>query len=84
LNLPPNVSNNFIIINPKLFRTIKDVIKFLQGKSKEENKKIEGTSFGFPRMALLDYPVIYLEKIFVKISSIFLKIKYSLGTFQIN
>jgi len=46
------------------------VLKFLQGKSKEENKKIEGTSFGFPKMALLDYPVIYLEKIFVRFSSL--------------
>jgi len=72
LNLPANISNNFIIINPKLFRIIKDVIKFLQGKSKEENKKIEGTSFGFPRMALLDYPVIYLEKIFVSFYKIFI------------
>jgi hypothetical protein len=67
LNIPANISSNFILINSKLFRTIKDVIKYLQGKSKEENKKIEGTSFGFPKIALLDYPIIYLEKIFVKI-----------------
>lgn len=65
LNIPANISTNFIIISSKLFRTIKDVIRYLQGKSKEENKKIEGTSFGFPKIALLDYPIIYLEKIFV-------------------
>ena len=64
------------MITSKLFRTIKDVIKHLQGiNSKDENKKIEGTSFGFLRMALLDYPVIYLEKIFVNFFLIFKKLE---------
>ena len=37
----------------------------MQGRGRDENKKIEGTVFGFPKNAILDYPLLYLEKIFV-------------------
>jgi hypothetical protein len=41
------------------------MIKGMQGRGRDENKKIEGTCFGFPKNAILDYPFLYLEKVFV-------------------
>jgi fused-like protein len=52
------------VFNTKFIKLIKEIVKGTQGRGKEENKKIEGTSFGFPKNAILDYPFIYLEKIF--------------------
>jgi fused-like protein len=59
-----NISQTFFVFNPKFIKLIKEIVKGIQGRGKEENKKIEGTSFGFPRNAILDYPFMYLEKIF--------------------
>jgi hypothetical protein len=45
------------------------LIKGLQGKGKDENKKLEGSNFGFQKFGIVDYPLLYLErlvKIFVK------------------
>ncbi len=44
------------------------MIKAMQGRGRDENKKLEGTCFGFPKNAILDYPFLYLEKVFVKIN----------------
>jgi hypothetical protein len=54
--------------NQKLIKSIKDMIKAMQGRGRDENKKLEGTCFGFPKNAILDYPFLYLEKVFVKIN----------------
>jgi hypothetical protein len=43
------------------------MVRAMQGRGRDENKKIEGTAFGFPKNAILDYPLLYLEKIFVRI-----------------
>lgn len=43
------------------------MIKAMQNRGREENKKLEGTCFGFPKNAILDYPFLYLEKVFVKL-----------------
>jgi len=54
-----------MIFNQKFIKIIKDLIRGIQGRGRDENKKIEGTCFGFPRNAIFDYPLNYLEKIFV-------------------
>jgi hypothetical protein len=51
--------------NQKFIKAIKDMIKTMQGRGRDENKKLEGTFFGFPKNAILDYPFLYLEKVFV-------------------
>jgi hypothetical protein len=55
-----------MIFNPKFIKSIKEVIKNTQGRGREENKKLEGTCFGFLKNAILDYPLCYLDKVFVK------------------
>jgi hypothetical protein len=54
-----------MIFNQKFIKSIKDMIRGMQGRGRDENKKLEGTCFGFPKNSILDYPLIYLEKIFV-------------------
>ncbi len=58
------MGSQFININPKYFKSIKEVCKLIQGKGREENKKLEGTNFGFHRHGILDYPFIYLERLY--------------------
>ena len=48
---------------------MRELIKGLQGKGKEENKKLEGSNFGFPKFGIIDYPLLYIErltKLFIK------------------
>lgn len=59
--------SNILIFNPKLVKSVKDIIKTIQGKGREENKKIEGTGFGYPRNGLIDYSVMYLDRVYVYI-----------------
>ena len=40
------------------------MIKNSKGRGRDENKKIEGTQFGYLNTALLDYLLFYIEKIF--------------------
>lgn len=54
--------------NPKLIKAVKDIIRSVHGKGREENKKIEGTGFGYPKNGLLDYAIFYLDRIFVRIT----------------
>lgn len=61
----PTTNNQFNVISGRHIKSIKDIVKVLQGKGKEENKKLEGTSFGFHKFAIFDYPVFFLERIFV-------------------
>lgn len=58
-------NGTMLVFNTKFMKSIKEIIKNIQGRGREENKKIEGTCFGFPRNALLDYPIAYLEKTLV-------------------
>jgi hypothetical protein len=54
-----------MIFNSKFIKIMKDMVRGMQGRGRDENKKIEGTCFGFPKNSILDYPMMYLEKIFV-------------------
>lgn len=60
----PSLGSQFIAINQKHFKTIKEAVKLVQGKGREENKKLEGTNFGFHRRGIIDYSMIYLEKLY--------------------
>lgn len=62
-----------MIFNQKFIKSIKDMTRGMQGRGRDENKKIEGTCFGFPKNAILDYPFMYIEKIFVNINLIFFR-----------
>ena len=57
-------TNQYVNVSNKYVKSIKDIIKNVQGKGKEENKKLEGTSFGFLKFAIFDYPIMFLERIF--------------------
>ena len=57
------MSSKFNIFNPKFLKIIKETIRNSPGRGRDENKKLEGTSFGYPSIAILDYPLLYLEKI---------------------
>ena len=59
------MSSNFYMFNAKYLKSIKEIVRGIQGRGKEENKKIEGTSFSFPKTGILDYAFMYLDKIFV-------------------
>ena len=59
-----SLGNQFNTINPRYFKSIKEICKLVQGKGREENKKLEGTNFGFHRNGILDYAFIYLEKLY--------------------
>lgn len=47
-------------------KAIKEMIRNALGKGKDDNKKLEGTSYCYLSTALLDYPLQYLEKITVR------------------
>lgn len=57
------MSSKFNIFNPKFMKMIKEIIRNSPGRGRDDNKKLEGTSFGYPSIAILDYPLLYLEKI---------------------
>lgn len=59
------------------------MIRGMQGKGKDENKKMEGTCFGFPKNAILDYPLFYLEKTFVILYFNFIRNYSKLNTSKI-
>ncbi len=59
--LPTNLQITFL--SPKLYKNIRELIKGLQGKGREENKKLEGSNFGFQKFGIIDYPLVYLEKL---------------------
>jgi hypothetical protein len=59
------MTSNFLVFNNKYLKSIKEIVRGTQGRGKEEYKKIEGTSFSFPKTGILDYPFMYLDKIFV-------------------
>lgn len=61
-------SSNLLVFNPKLLKSVRDIIRAVQGKGREENKKIEGTGFGYQKNGLLDYAIYYLDRIFVFIN----------------
>ena len=44
-------------------RKIKEMIRNSRGRGRDENKKLEGTQFGYLNTAILDYLLFYLEKI---------------------
>jgi hypothetical protein len=46
-------------------QSIVEAVRILQGRGKEELKKIEGTQFGFHTKGLIDYLFIYLDTVFV-------------------
>ena len=59
LSLNPNLR----IFNSKLMKKIKEMIRNSPGRGRDENKKLEGTQFGYLNNTILDYPLFYLEKI---------------------
>jgi hypothetical protein len=65
-------------------KMIKEIIKNIQGRGREENKKVEGTSFGYPKNGLLDYPIFYLERLFVKIIIKFLILFFFRNLFKLK
>ena len=66
------ISNGYslITVNNSMIKFVKDVVKSLQGKGKEENRKLEGNSFGFLKNGILDYPIIFLERLFVSFNKV--------------
>ncbi len=54
---------NYFIFDAKIMRKIKEMIRNSQGRGRDENKKLEGTQFGYLNTAILDYLLFYLEKI---------------------
>lgn len=58
-----SLSNTFIMFNPKYVKMIKEIIRNAKGKGRDDNKKLEGTGLGYLHTAILDYPIMYLEKI---------------------
>ena len=57
------INSKFYIFNSKLLRKIKEMIRNSQALGREQNKKIEGTQFGYLGTAILDYPLYYVEKV---------------------
>lgn len=58
------MGNQFVSVNGRYLKLIKETCKLVQGKGRDENKKLEGTNFGFHRYGILDYPFIYIEKLY--------------------
>ena len=54
---------NCYIFDAKILRKIKEMIRNSRGRGRDENKKLEGTQFGYLNTAILDYLLFYLEKI---------------------
>jgi len=69
INSGNNVGQQYISVNARYFKAIKDITKLVQGKGRDENKKLEGTNFGFHRAGILDYPLLYLERLYKAIQS---------------
>ena len=56
-------NSNYYIFDAKILRKIKEMIRNSRGRGRDENKKLEGTQFGYLNTAILDYLLFYLEKI---------------------
>ena len=54
---------NYYIFDAKILKKIKEMIRNSRGRGRDENKKLEGTQFGYLNTAILDYLLFYLEKI---------------------
>ena len=54
---------NYYIFDAKILKKIKEMIRNSRGRGRDENKKLEGTQFGYLNIAILDYLLFYLEKI---------------------
>lgn len=59
--VPTNLQVSFL--SPKLYKNMRELIKGLQGKGKDENKKLEGSYFGFQKYGILDNPLLYMERL---------------------
>ena len=57
------LNTNCYIFDAKILRKIKEMIRNSRGRGRDENKKLEGTQFGYLNTAILDYLLFYLEKI---------------------
>ncbi len=58
-------NSNYYIFDAKILRKIKEMIRNSRGRGRDENKKLEGTQFGYLNTAILDYLLFYLEKIII-------------------
>ena len=58
-------NSNYYIFDAKILRKIKEMIRNSRGRGRDENKKLEGTQFGYLNTAILDYLLFYLEKILI-------------------
>ena len=54
---------NYYAMDAKILGKIKEMIRNSRGRGRDENKKLEGTQFGYLNTAILDYLLFYLEKI---------------------
>ena len=58
-------NSNYYIFDSKILKKIKEMIRNSRGRGRDENKKLEGTQFGYLNTAILDYLLFYLEKIII-------------------
>ena len=56
-------NSNYYTMDAKILNKIKEMIRNSRGRGRDENKKLEGTQFGYLNTAILDYLLFYLEKI---------------------
>ncbi len=54
---------NCYTFDAKILRKINEMIRNSRGRGRDENKKLEGTQFGYLNTAILNYLLFYLEKI---------------------
>ena len=57
------LNSNCYTFDAKILKKIKEMIRNSRGRGRDENKKLEGTQFGYLNTAILDYLLFYLEKI---------------------
>ena len=58
-----SLNPSYYIFDAKILKKIKEMIRNSRGRGRDENKKLEGTQFGYLNIAILDYLLFYLEKI---------------------
>ena len=56
-------NSNYYTMDVKILNKLKEMIRNSRGRGRDENKKLEGTQFGYLNTAILDYLLFYLEKI---------------------
>ena len=56
-------NGDYYIFDAKILKKIKEMIRNSRGRGRDENKRLEGTQFGYLNTAILDYLLFYLEKI---------------------